>query len=341
MMNQRSANMLSNFLLTVRLVGTGAWIGAVCLLGNLAAQEPHRDSGETSAIENAIPDEDLPELFPASTVPPIAGALSEPAGSSSSPAELHLPAIHHPWARFPHGAWREVEITTETFDEEGKLYGKSVTTQVEILKSVGEDSYSLDVQATVDISGKQINGEWNTRLLRLVNDRQGQILRSQEFEEETLQIGTREIPCQVLEVISSEEARNRTERIYYSPDHFPHILRRDVLESGPESPGELVVRDRMVVQSLSIPYYLGNRIVECSSTQTTRRQDKGSSVIVSFVTHEVPGGEVASWSSDFNASGQRVRWAVSRLVDHGLGEPAGAETRARPRIGRNRGGSGQ
>ncbi len=234
------------------------------------------------------------------------------------------PAEHHPWARFPVGAWREIEVTTETFDEDNKIFGSSVTTQREILKAVAEDTYVIDVQATVDVSGKRIQGPWNTRVLRLATDRPGAIFSSTRQADHLLALPMGAVSCQVWEVRSSDESNNLMDRVYYSPEVYPHVLARNVIEQTENSPIEMAPLDAVVTLARSLPQNFEGRILECVSQQTVRRRDKGSSQIISVLSSEIPGGELTTQSTDFDSAGRRIRWSVQKLIGYGTSGGAGS-----------------
>jgi hypothetical protein len=253
---------------------------------------------------------------------PASGATSAETASLTAneqvPTESWVfPAKLHPWARFPVGAWREIEITTETFDEKGKLFGRSVTSQKEILKAVADDSYVLDVQATVDVSGKRIEGPWNTRVLRLSTDRPGAVFSTTRQADQQLALNVGVVNCELWEVQYTEESRNMVDRIHYSPDVYPHILQRDVIEHTDDSSIELPSLDSVTTVARAVPHSWEGRIIECASQQIVRRREKGDSQTLTLLSHEVPGGEVSNESTDFDSTGRRIRWSVLQLVSYG------------------------
>jgi len=248
--------------------------------------------------------------------PPVQTASANPQEPSQA-ENWQYPAEHHPWGRFPVGAWRELEITTETFDENNKLFGKSVTTQREILKAIADDSYVIDVQATVDVSGKRIQGPWNTRVLRLATDRPGAIFSSTRQADHMLALPIGAVSCQVWEVRYSDESSNLLDRVYYSPEVYPHVLARNVIEQSEDTPIEMAPLDAVTTVARSLPHNFEGRILECVAQQTIRRRDKGNSQTVAILSSEIPGGELETQSTDFDSSGRRIRWSVQKLIGHG------------------------
>lgn len=248
--------------------------------------------------------------------PPVQTAAANPQQPLQA-ENWKYPAEHHPWGRFPVGTWREIEITTETFDENNKLFGRSVTTQKEILKAVSEDSYVIDVQATVDVSGKRIQGPWNTRVLRLATDRPGAIFSSTRQDDHLLALSIGAVSCQVWEVRYSDESSNLVDRVYYSPEVYPHVLARNVIEQTEDSPVEMAPLDAVATVAQTLPHTFEGRILESVTQQTVRRREKGNSQTVAILASEIPGGELEAQSTDFNSAGRRIRWSVQKLLGHG------------------------
>ena len=253
-----------------------------------------------------------------------------------SPARLTFPPAHHRWARFQPGAWRELRITTETFDNEGKVVSRSVTTQQEILQGVNEEDYVFDVQATVDLSGKHIAGDWKSRVLQLVTDSAGQIVDTQQLDGASLSVDGRLVDCQVWKIRYREDARTLVDRIYYAPDLFPYILQRETSEAGEKASDQPPTERTEKVIALAVPYVVGGRLATCSCIQTIRGGAKGNTVRVAFESDEVPGGEVAAWSTDYDDQGRRIQWSVQELLSYGKTPPEGSRKRFRGLRGRAR-----
>lgn len=253
--------------------------------------------------------------------PPVA-TVAQPASLNAKDklAELWvLPKEHHLWARFPIGSWREIEILTETFDEQGRVFGQSVTTQKETLKSVTEDGYVIDTQATVDIAGKRITGDANTRVLRLTTDRAGGVYSTTRRNNASMELAIGSADCQVWEVRYAEEGRNLLDRLHYSPTTFPHVLRREIFEESDSSSAEASARDVAIVTAQAVPFVWKGQVLECVEQQFIRRREKGNSQAIALVSSEIPGGEAQCQITDFDGSGRRIRWSVQKLVNFEVG----------------------
>lgn len=185
--------------------------------------------------------------------PTPAQAISSNSATINPADSWAFPKECHPWARFQTGSWREIEITTETFDEQDKVFGRSITTQKETLKAVADDSYVIEVQATVDVAGKRIEGPWNTRVLRLSTDRTGTIFSYTQKKNELLHLNVGNVKCQVFELQYSDESKTLCDLIYFSPEIFSYVLQRNTFEQSDNDPASNVPEDITTVVARSVP----------------------------------------------------------------------------------------
>lgn len=255
------------------------------------------------------------------------GQPAEPTSKSektkSDQEQFTYPSQHHLWAKFPIGSWREIEITTETFDASGKIYGRSVTLQKETLKAIAEDSYVLETQATVEVSGKQIVGPVNTRILRLLTDRPGVVFSISRRDDEIVMLDERPIECEVWDVLYGEDAQNLRDRVYYSAEKFPHVLRRETFEEAEQVPVATTPTDTSGLVAEHVPLLIGDQLVPCVCEKSVRFREKGSIQNIRMISSKIPGGEAQAWSTDFNADAQPNRWSVLKLLDFGVNPAAG------------------
>jgi len=256
---------------------------------------------------------------PVSSASPADDAVVQAQDEALVAESFVLPAEQHAWARFPLGTWREISTTTETFDEAGALTSRSVTTQQESLQSASDQRYALDVQATVDLVGKRITGKWINRVLQNVTDASGPIVSSKRLADQSITLSNKTVDCQVWEVVYSDEARTLVDHIFYASEQYPYILRRETTAETSGADGQLPIEQVQSIVAIEMPYLLDGDVLPCTCLQTTRHTEKGSSVRVALVSEQIPGGEVAVWSTDFDPQGQRSRWSSQELVDYGQG----------------------
>ncbi len=273
--------------------------------------------------------------FAETTTPSPTGAPAQTVSSANLPAaefptpvqdesqaaeRFVLPTEHHPWARFQVGAWRKIQITTETFNEAGAVVSRSVTTQEENLQSdssVSLERYALNVQATVDLVGKRIVGKRIVRVLYTATDGAGQVVETRRLEDQDLTLTNRTVACQVWDVQYRDDSRTLVDRIFYAPEQFPYVLRRETAQVASPDSDPPSTEQVVSVVAIEIPYPFGDRILHCTCLRTTRHGEKGSTVRLAMVSELVPGGEVAVWTTDFDPQGNPSRGSFQELVDYG------------------------
>ncbi|NOZ40784.1 MAG: hypothetical protein GXP24_11235 [Planctomycetes bacterium] len=278
---------------------------------------------ETASAEVAKTETAKTETTPSETTPPPA------------PEPFQLPAEQHLWARFQPGAWRDLQTVTETFDETGQVVSRNVTTRKEVLQAVAEGKYVLKIQATVDLSGKRIVGDWKNHTLHLATDGAGTITDSHRLEDQTLSLAGRTVECQVFELHYREGSRKLTDRIHYAPQRFPFVLHRETfpeLVPAEGSPKEAATdataeaEQLIEVMAQTVPHQVGEQLLACSLLRAFRHRPKGDTLRLAYLNRTVPGGEVAVWTTDFDAQGQLVRWSVTTLLAYGETPPDDAES---------------
>jgi hypothetical protein len=177
------------------------------------------------------------------------------------------------------------------------------------------------VQATVDLVGKRITGKSITRVLTTATDGAGQVVEARRLEDKELTLTGQTVACQVWDIVYRDDARTMVDHIFYSPQRYPHVLRRETAEvaspDGDPPPTEQVVS----IVAVEIPYVHEGEILLCTCLRTTRQGEKGSTVRISLVSDLVPGGEVAVWATDFDSQGRRSRWSTQKLAGYGQTPP--------------------
>ena len=242
-------------------------------------------------------------------------------GATDLPASepFQLPIDQHAWARFLPGAWRVSRTVTETFDDEGQMVSRNVTTQKEVLQAVADGKYVLQLQAMVDLDGKRIVGDWKTRALQLATDGAGPMVGSRQLEDQAITIAGRAAKCQVWELRYRDGARNMLDVVYYQPQRYPFVLQRetfanDIQIDGIQSDAAVEVEQLMEVIALDAPFLVGEQLLGCSWLRTFHHRVKGDTVRLAVSSASVPGGDVAVWSTDFDAQGRRSLSSATSLL---------------------------
>lgn len=281
-------------------------------IATLAAQEITADAADAVSADVVSATQKAPDE-------PAAEVNGEEAETKQS-EPFQLPREHHRWARFEPGAWREVEVVTETFDESGQLANRSTTTQKEILDAVADGKYALRVQATVLHSGKQIAGDWKTRALEIATDSASPLSESRRLEDRVLSVAGRSAECQVWELFYPRNGTQLREVIHYAPSRYPYVLQRETSEPEQNESQELQQRTR--VTAVDVSFQIRDKPLKCACSRTYRHRAKGETITFEFTNPDVPGGEVVVRTTDLDAEGRRVRWTVTTLLDFGESAPS-------------------
>lgn len=313
------------------------WLQLTCLLATsfgvvspLHAQESSAEPAESVSAQV------VSATQPTVTEPTLETADLKPgepvAGEPDAGEPFQLPAEHHAWARFQPGAWREVQIVTETFDESGGITSRNITTQKEVLNAVAEGKYVLNVRATVDLGTKQIVGDWKTRVLDLATDRAGSLGESQRLEGRPLPLAGRDSECQVWELWYVDNGRPLRDLVYYDPERFPYVLLRETADVRGEQNAPVELAQRSDIAAIEVPCQIQQKLFSCTCVRTYRHRSKGASLRLAFINQEIPGGDVVVRATDFDAEGRRVRWSVATVLDFGDSEPPAPTSSNGPQV---------
>mgnify|MGYP007073369264 CR=1 FL=1 len=107
------------------------------------------------------------------------------------------------------------------------------------------------------------------------------------------------------------------DHLYFAADAFPHVLRRETAAASVEEGGLGPILQTVSIVAREVPFSVQGKTWLCTCQQTVKRETKGSTVRIAMLSPEVPGGEVAVWSTDFDTQGQRTRWSNQQLVSFG------------------------
>jgi hypothetical protein len=243
-----------------------------------------------------------------------------PSASIPLPAaqSLELPHEQHPWMRHTPGSWREFRLIAETLDPNGRQLGQDRITQREVLTAVDATSYVIELSATVETAGRVMQGQWQPRVLQSLVVGQANLLSQAKLPEVVqLSIDGRTIECEVWEIRYHCDARQLVDRLYYNANFRPYILQRETTELSDE-PGQAPrSTEQMQVTASTLPYLWHDEQITCSATRTVRQSGKGRRVEVALTSLQVPGGEVAVWSTEWDAQGNQIGAQTVELVAHG------------------------
>lgn len=243
--------------------------------------------------------------------------------------DLPFPPEHHPWGRFPVGAWTQVRTTSETLDEKGQVASVTVTHTRTTLAAADDSTYTLRTEVTVNVAGRRISTTPQIAKHGYYGEGPGQVLSVNRVGEASLTIDGRSIPCELRQVVLASEGGKLTSTLYYSDQVAPYLLRRETTIEGPVA--EQRNSSLVEVVALNLPQRVRSELKQAGYVKTTQKLPHGTKVTLEVHCDDVPGSVAAHWASETDASGRLIRRSNLELLDFGLPTPAAEPVSSPPR----------
>jgi len=235
--------------------------------------------------------------------------------------ELSFPPEHHPWGRFPVGSWKQVRTTSEALDDKGQVVSVTTTDTRTRLTAADDSGYTLQTDATVDVASRRIIAAPQTTRHGYYGETPGQAFDAKRTADASLTIDGRAIPCEVRQVVLAGESGKVITTLYYSDQFPPFVLRR---ETSVEGAAEEKRNSSLVeVVALDLPQRVRGELKQASYVKTTQKLPTTTKVTLEVHCDDVPGGVVAHWASETDASGRVLRRSTLELLDFGTPTAAG------------------
>jgi hypothetical protein len=244
---------------------------------------------------------------------------------------------YHPWGCFNEGSWAKVRVTTETFDEAGKVTNTSGMETKTTLSRLEVDGVALLVENVIDVAGKRLASQQQTVKLGFAGEQIGQNVAVKNLGVAKLQIAGRQIPCKMQELEVVADGRKRVTVVHYSDELIPHILRRRSVLSDLNAQESPTQETTVELVALDTPInVLGENRVG-SKFKIVQKSDRGSTITESTNAAGIPGELVSHTSTSLDAEGRLLRRSRLQLVefhvapDDTAGFPDGVRMRHRRR----------
>ncbi len=236
-------------------------------------------------------------------------------GDESKPA---LPAQLHPWGTFQPGAWKQVRIITESGSAEtGDLAVTNVVESTTILDEVGSESVCLEMQSSVEMSGKQYDVDPQIVQQSFFCEPLSTSLKTKDPVPVQIKIEDRSVNCLLYEYSSATPTSKTTTKAYFSQAVAPHVLRRESVTSDLDGKKTLSETTFEVI-AFDMPCKVLGVTRSAVYSKTTQKNPKGTVVTIAVLCPEVPGGVVSNVSREQDAQGKIVRRSTLELVDYGF-----------------------
>ncbi len=230
------------------------------------------------------------------------------------------PKIHHRWARFDVGAWSRVREVAETFDEDSKLIGTSVTETTATLKSVDRESVTLNTNVTVEIAGRKFDSQPELVTKNFHGADNGDEVKIEDVGGGTVTIGDKRIACRIRRVTVNGSSEKRVTTIYFHDEIAPYELRRETVSTDLEKK-TVNYETEVEVIAVNLPYKVLTEINTVSFVRTVYTSDNKKKTTLEVYCPRVPGGVVAHWSTEFDDEGRVVLRSILELADYGFTPP--------------------
>lgn len=239
-------------------------------------------------------------------------------GSPVSAAdELKIDRKHHPWGRYPVGAWKIVRVITETLDEQGTVTSRNVTETKTSLAEVGDDGVTLEVRTIVELVGRRFESEPQIVKQGFHGELAGHDLKIKDCGPGIVTVEERAIPCRILETESLASNARTTTRISFSDALSPYVLKRQSTTTN--LAGKATLDETTVeVVALNMPCDAVSDVRCGTQVKTTHKHPNGSISTLAFVSPDIPGGVVCHQSKETDKNGRAIRNSTLKVVSYGL-----------------------
>ena len=241
----------------------------------------------------------------------------------------------HAWARFGKGAWREVRIVTENFDDAGKITNSSVTINKTSVDEVTPDRITLKVENTLEVAGQRIASPVQIIKQGFAGEQVGQTVAVKKVEGTPVLIDGKEVPCETRQIEILGGTTKEVNLISYSPTPRPIVLRRRNTTSDVAT-SNVTQESTSDVVALDLPLRVLDDIKTAYLVRQVHRSDRSTTTTWSFHVVDVPGEIVSQSSKKLEAQGKVVRRSTLELVGYGSGLADSYQDALRGRRGRHK-----
>jgi hypothetical protein len=237
----------------------------------------------------------------------------------------------HPWARFAKGAWLQVRILTQNFDDQGRATDSSLTDNKTTLMEVTPERVTLQVEVTVEVAGQRFPSQPQIIMQGYAGETISESPKVKPLDPETLIIDGRAIRCenQQIEIIGG--VTREVSLITFAPLHRPAILRRKSTLSDATG-NKLMQEVTSEVKALD----MSRRVLDEAEPKAAhlvrleQKNDRGTTITWSWHVPEIPGEIVDQCSQKTDADGHLVRRTMLELVGYGIANVEEVETPSVP-----------
>jgi len=228
----------------------------------------------------------------------------------------------HAWARFGKGAWREVRIITESFDDQGHLTNSNTTDNKTTIEEITPERVTLRVDITVEIAGRRVPSPPQIIKQGYAGENVGQTVAVKPLGTDKLLIEGREIPCESQQIEVLGGLTKEITQVSYAPQAMPVVLKR---KSMLIDTANSKTTQETLTEVLSLD--MSHRVLDETELRTAfwermvQKNDRGTTTTWSIHVPEIPGEVVYHSSKKQDSTGHLVRRSTLELVGYGIESP--------------------
>ena len=226
----------------------------------------------------------------------------------------------HGWGRFGPGTWKRIRVVSETLDENGKVVATSTTETKTTLTKVDDKTFTLKVEATVEIAGRKIPAPPKLDTRGYYGEAVGEKVVVRNAGEQNVTIGGKRHACLVREVEITGATRRRKVRVFLSRRGAPSVLRKIVTGAIPNE--ETKTYETVVdVIALDMPYRVAGKTLSTSHIRQIHTNNAGTTMTLAVHSNDVPGEVVAYWAKELDSKGRIIRRRTLEILDFHVVRP--------------------
>jgi hypothetical protein len=231
----------------------------------------------------------------------------------------------HPWGRFHVGSWSRVRIVTETINEQGDVASTSVTDTKSTLVERGLESYSLELESSVEVAGKKIPSQPKTVKLGYAGENLSEQLSYRNVDSDRVSINGRSINCLVQEVEIVGVGQKLVSLVRYADGVAPFVLQRKTTQTDLVRPAKPQETEFEVI-ALNLPMKVCGVMHDTARTRQLQRGPRGTTETFSVVSSLVPGEVVSQGSEKSDDQGKIIHRSTLELVNFYSAQPTASTT---------------
>jgi hypothetical protein len=237
-------------------------------------------------------------------------------GAQRCAADDGISARHHSWARFQPGAWKLVQVVTESLDESGHVVGVNITETKTSLSGIDADGVVLEVEVGVEVAGKQFNGQPQCLKQGFHGELAGGDVKFLPVAAAEITIEDQKIPCRSQQIEVGGSSGRTSVQVFYSDSLPPYVLRRQSKTTDP-SGANVLSETLSEVVALDMPQRVLADIKNVACIKTVQKTPKGIVTTLAMSSPEVPGGVVSQTTKETDKAGRLVRRSTLELLNYG------------------------